>query len=77
MLNSGIVSLPVVAPTVCRFYLAQIIPKLCFSLSTCMFESQLKLDLQSQYFKRASISEGSEIDLLCFSPYAFSKWLTW
>lgn len=42
-----------------------------------MFESQLKLDLQSQYFKRASISEGSEIDLLCFSPYAFSKWLTW
>lgn len=42
-----------------------------------MFESQLKLDLQSQYFKHASITEGSEIDLLCFSPYAFSECLTW
>lgn len=29
-----------------------------------MFESQLKLDLKSQYFEYASISEGSEMGLL-------------
>lgn len=77
LFNSGIVSFPVVPPTVCRFYLAQVIPKLCFSLSTCMFESQLKLDLKSQYFEYASIWGKWNGSAFCFSPYAFSKHLTW
>lgn len=47
LFNSAIVALRVVLPAICRFYLAQVILKLYFSLSTCMFESQLKLGLKA------------------------------